>query len=215
MTSVTRALCAESIRRGRIAVKIGCMILASGQGRRFGSNKLLADLCGQPLLTHTLKHLPAGVFFKTLVVTRWPQVARLCADQGVACLLHDREDRSDVIRLGIRYMEGMDGCLICQGDQPLCRPESLTRLTEAFRRQPRCIHRLAWQGVGASPVLFGAEHFAALASLPPRTGGSAVLKAAPQLVCLTEAEDPLELWDADTPEALERIARALQSQSLP
>ena len=67
----------------------------------------------------------------------------------------------------------------------------------------------------ACPVLFGAEHFAALASLPPRTGGSAVLKAAPQLVCLTEAEDPLELWDADTPEALEHIARALQSQSLP
>lgn len=200
---------------GYAAVKIGCLILASGQGRRFGSNKLLADLCGAPLLARTLGSLPDGVFFKTLVVTRWPRVARLCADQGIACLLHDREDRSDVIRLGIRYMEGMDGCLICQGDQPLCRPESLARLAEAFRHRPRCIHRLAWQGVGASPVLFGAEHFAALASLPPKTGGSAVLRAAPQLVCLTEAEDPRELWDADTPEALARIARALQSQPLP
>lgn len=196
-------------------MKLGCLILASGQGRRFGSNKLLADLCGAPLLDRTLDCLPAGVFCKTLVVTRWPRVAGLCAARHIPCLLHDRVDRSDVIRLGIRYMEGMDGCLVCQGDQPLCRPESIARLAEAFRRQPRCIHRLAWQGVGASPVLFGAEHFAALASLPPKTGGSAVLRAAPQLVRLTEAEDPRELWDADTPEALERIARALQSQLLP
>ena len=27
-------------------MKIGCLILASGQGKRFGSNKLLAELCG-------------------------------------------------------------------------------------------------------------------------------------------------------------------------
>ena len=191
-------------------MRIGCLILASGQGKRFGSNKLLADLCGRPLLAHTLNCLPSGVFAKTLVVTRWPQVAQLCAARGVACLLHDREDRSDVIRLGIRYMEGMDGCLVCQGDQPLCRPASLAALAQAFERQPGCIHRLAWQGVGASPVLFGAAHFAALASLPPKTGGSAVLKRFPQQVRLTEAQCACELWDADTPQALERIARALQ-----
>lgn len=29
-------------------MRIGCLILASGQGKRFGSNKLLADLCGRP-----------------------------------------------------------------------------------------------------------------------------------------------------------------------
>lgn len=196
-------------------MRIGCLILASGQGKRFGSNKLRADLCGRPLLAHTLDCLPSGVFAKTLVVTRWPQVAQLCAARGVACLLHDREDRSDVIRLGIRYMEGMDGCLVCQGDQPLCRPASLAALAQAFERQPDCIHRLAWQGVGASPVLFGAAHFSALASLPPKTGGSAVLKRFPRQIRLTEAQSPCELWDADTPQALERIARALQSPPLP
>lgn len=196
-------------------MEVGCLILASGQGKRFGSNKLLADLCGQPLLARTLCCLPPDTFRKTLVVTRWPQVARLCARLGVPCLLHDRVDRSDVIRLGIRYMEGLDGCLICQGDQPLCCPASLLRLVQAFERQPRYIHRLSFQGVGASPVLFGAAHFAALASLPAGSGGSAILRSAPQLVRLTEAEAPWELWDADTPEALGRIAQILQAHLLP
>lgn len=196
-------------------MKIGCLVLASGQGKRFGSNKLLADLCGQPLLVRTLDCLPTDTLCKTLVVTRWSQVAALCTQRGVACLLHDRVDRSDVIRLGIRYMEGLDGCLVCQGDQPLCRPSSLRALARAFEAEPNCIHRLAWQGVGASPVLFGAAHFSALASLPPKSGGSAIVQAVPDLVRLTEAQSPCELWDADTPEALARIALALQSPSLP
>ena len=191
-------------------MRVGCLILASGQGKRFGSNKLLADLCGQPLLQRTLNSLPDGLFSKKLVVTRWPQVARLCARLETPCLLHDRVDRSDVIRLGIRYMEGLDGCLICQGDQPLCRPDSLEKLVRAFEGRPDCIHRLAWQGVGASPVLFGAVHFAALASLPPKSGGSALARAMPEQVRLTEAVCPCELWDADTPEALARMAGALR-----
>lgn len=200
---------------GGFIMKVGCLILASGQGKRFGSNKLLADLCGQPLLVRTLQCLPPKTFQKILVVTRWPQVASLCTQQGVGCLLHDQVDRSDVIRLGIRYMEGMDGCLICQGDQPLCRPASLRRLVQAFEHQPQYIHRLAWKGAGASPVLFGAPHFPALASLPTKNGGSAILRAAPQLIRLTEAEAPWELWDADTPETLARIAQVLQTHLLP
>ena len=29
---------------------VGCVIMASGASRRFGSNKLLADFCGEPML---------------------------------------------------------------------------------------------------------------------------------------------------------------------
>ena len=29
---------------------VGCVIMASGVSRRFGSNKLLADFCGEPML---------------------------------------------------------------------------------------------------------------------------------------------------------------------
>ena len=32
------------------SLTVGCVIMASGLSRRFGTNKLLADFCGQPML---------------------------------------------------------------------------------------------------------------------------------------------------------------------
>ncbi len=82
------------------------------------------------------------------------------------------------------------------------------------------IVRLSWKGVGKSPVLFPKSLFPALMSLKGDQGGSTILKqtalqtefeAEPkhaEQVVLVEAETECELWDADTPEALERIYEA-------
>ena len=40
--------------RGGIAMKLGCVIMASGEGKRFGSNKMLADIYGKPLIARTI-----------------------------------------------------------------------------------------------------------------------------------------------------------------
>lgn len=31
-------------------MKLGCVIMASGEAKRFGSNKMLADIYGEPLI---------------------------------------------------------------------------------------------------------------------------------------------------------------------
>ena len=36
------------------APALGCVVMASGQGRRFGGNKLMADFCGAPLIANAL-----------------------------------------------------------------------------------------------------------------------------------------------------------------
>lgn len=46
-------------------------ILAGGEGRRFGGDKALAELWGQPLLSHLLDRL-AGLSAETLIVTNRP-----------------------------------------------------------------------------------------------------------------------------------------------
>ena len=35
-------------------MKLGCVIMASGEGKRFGSNKMLADIYGEPLIARTI-----------------------------------------------------------------------------------------------------------------------------------------------------------------
>lgn len=190
-------------------MKIGCIWMASGEAKRFGANKLLADLAGKPVIAHTIGQLPTQLFQRRLVVTRWQQVAQLCQTIDTPALLHDRVDRNEVVQVGMQHMLDLDGCLFWQGDQPLCTPQSIKKLVENFKDKPDKIHRLAWQDIGASPVIFPACLFQELLQLPTKKGGGYLIAQHPQMVQHTQVDAEWELWDIDTPQALQRIAKQM------
>ena len=100
---------------------LGCVIMASGLGKRFGGNKLMADFDGQPLICRALT-VTDGLFSHRVVVTRHADVASLCHAQNVPVILHDKPFRNDTIRLGLDEVTrngDISGCLFCPGDQPL------------------------------------------------------------------------------------------------
>ena len=205
------------------AVRIVCVIMASGEGKRFGGNKLLASFRGAPLYHGILK--ASAPLFETssrdrLVVTRHMEIAAWCRENGVRVLLHDLPERNQTIRLALAALnwpaaesaaeEGLteplpDGCLFCPADQPLVTEESLRRMIKTFQEAPDRIVRLSYQGTAGSPVLFPASLFPELAALPPGTGGREVIRRHPELVTTVEAQFPEELKDADTPEALREL----------
>ena len=82
-------------------MKLGCVIMASGEGKRFGSNKMLADIYGEPLIARTIDSVPRG--FDVVVSTRWPEVAQICEDKHCPCVLHDGELRSESVRAGLSW----------------------------------------------------------------------------------------------------------------
>ena len=57
--------------------KIGCVVMAAGNARRFGENKLAAQLRGRSLILRALEAVPAEKFDKVVVVTQYPEVMRL------------------------------------------------------------------------------------------------------------------------------------------
>ena len=187
---------------------LGCVVMASGAATRFGANKLLAPLGGRPVLAHTLAALPRDVF-APLVVTRWDEVEALCKTLGTACRRHQSPLQSDTIRQGLAQSEGWDGCLFLAGDQPLVAPGSLRRLADAFARSPDVPARLGWQGRGGNPVLFPRRMFGALQTLQGDTGGGSLLRYGGEEALCVEAAAPWELWDADTPQELARLADLL------
>ena len=73
---------------------VGCVIMASGLARRFGSNKLLADFGGRPLLCRALEVTATPALAARVVVTRSAEVKALCDAQAAAgamprsCRLH-------------------------------------------------------------------------------------------------------------------------------
>lgn len=180
-------------------VSVGCVIMASGLGRRFGANKLLADFGGRPLLDCVLD-ATEGLFCCRVVVTRHPEVQRLCRARGVPVLLHDLPCRSDTVRLGVSLMPPQaQGCLFCPGDQPLLTARTLRAMTAAAACEPGAIWRAAWQDVPGAPVLFPRWAFGELCTLPRGKGGGIVLKAHVDQVRTVPVADRFELADVDTP----------------
>ena len=193
-------------------MKIGCVIMASGEGKRFGSNKMLADIKGLSLVVRTMRSVPRG--FDLVVSTRWPEVAELCRSEHVACVLHDGTLRSESVRAGLgRGLErGWKGCLFLPGDQPLVSEASFKALARAFSRSGGTAPvRLACQGVPASPVLFPASMFGDLMELEGKSGGGPLLKGRDDIV-LVEAR-AYELWDVDTSKGVRRIGEYLSDCS--
>ena len=80
---------------------VGCVIMASGRAVRFGSNKLLADFGGAPLIVRALDVTETPALAARVVVTRSPEVAELACKAGVKTILHSLPGRNDTVRLGL------------------------------------------------------------------------------------------------------------------
>ena len=111
-------------------LKHGCIVMASGAGVRFGGNKLMAELYGEPLVGHVVQATDS-LFDRRVVVTRHADVAALCETLGAQMVLHDEPCRNDTVRLGMEAMDGCDTVTFVQGDQPLIRPASIAALLRA------------------------------------------------------------------------------------
>ena len=191
----------------RFFPETGCVIMASGLGKRFGSNKLMADFLGRPML-HRALDATEGLFDRRVVVTRHESVAALCRERNVEVLLHALAHRSDTVRLGLEALGEADCCMFLPGDQPLLRRETVAMLLERWRENPDSIIRPVYEDTEGSPVIFPGWAFDELKNLPEGRGGGVVIRNHPHAVCRVSVTNPFELADADTPETLE-ILRGL------
>lgn len=208
------------------SLAVGCVIMASGLSRRFGSNKLLADFCGQPMLCRAFAATATPGIAARIVVTRSEAVQALCKAHGVPVLLHSLPGRNDTVRLGLsallEQLPELSGCMFLPGDQPLLRRETVEGMAALFssrrafpaewqKETEREIFRLgavAENGPAplvGSPVLFGSSFFSELLTLPENKGGNVLLKKYPAQVHTVCIADPAELQDADTPEVLQQL----------
>lgn len=182
----------------------GCVIMASGLGKRFGGNKLMADFHGKPMIQRALD-ASERLFSKRVVVTRDEQIAALCREQNVDVVLHTLPHRSDTVRLGLQALGELDACMFLPGDQPLLRRETVAMLLECRNEHPDSIIRPGYEDTEGSPVLFPSWTFPELLDLPEGKGGGVVIKNHPHAVHRVSVADPFELADADTPEILELL----------
>lgn len=187
-----------------ITGKIGCVIMASGMSVRFGSNKLMEDFHGQPMISRIL-HATEDLTLSRVVVTRNADVADFCKSQGIHVMFHEFPERNDTIRLGLETLGTIDGCLFCPGDQPLLKRDTIERLIHGWESDRACIWRTSYGTTVGSPVLFPSWIFPELKTLPKGKGGSFLFSKYVQQIRQVEASESYELIDADTRESFQML----------
>lgn len=184
--------------------KTGCIIMASGLGRRFGGNKLMANFMGKPMIQYVLD-ATEGMFDKRVVVTRHEDVAQLCRNRNVNVVVHDLPYRSDTVRLGLEALSDVELCMFCPADQPLFRKETAATLLQCALNQKHLIWRTGCNEIPGSPVVFPKWAFSELMNLPEGKGGSWLLQKYPDKVEAIQVSNQYELMDVDTPETMKLL----------
>lgn len=184
-------------------MRIGCVVMAAGDARRFGENKLAAVLDGKTLIRRALEAVPAEEFCQVAVVTQYPEVEALAEEFGFTPVHNPHPDWgiSHTIRLGLETLGGCDGALFQVSDQPWLRRESIRAEVEFFRQHPDKLVGLSHNGVRGNPCIFPASCFPELFALTEDHGGSSVIRRHKEDLLLVEVPAG-ELEDVDTKQAL-------------
>ncbi len=187
-------------------MKLGCVVMAAGNARRFGENKLAAELQGRSLIRWALEAVPPEEFDRVVVVTQYPEVLALAEEFRFSTQRNEHPDWgiSHTISLGLSQLEDMDGAMFLVSDQPLLRRESVKALAELWRSRPDKLAALAHGGVRGNPCVFPARSFPELRALREDHGGNTVIRQHEEDLILLEVEEQ-ELTDVDTPGSLSRL----------
>ena len=185
---------------------MGAILLAAGESRRWGAaNKLLAPIDGKPMVRRTAEMILASSVRPVLVVTGHEAAQVQVALADLPLSFHHAPDFADGMSASLRA--GIDavpadcpGALICLGDMPFVRPDTLDRLAQ-FHAQQAAVFP-TWQGKRGNPVLLARSLFADIMLLTGDQGARALLGAIPDQVGELPVDDPDILRDVDRPDAL-------------
>jgi molybdenum cofactor cytidylyltransferase len=178
-----------------------------------GSNKLLADFRGQPLILATLQQIRQSTVDDILLVLGHDAGAfdEIADHEPVSKFIRNPDYEQGIatsIRVGVAAAGDADAVLICLGDMPLVKPETIDRLIAAFNpTEHRTIIVPTHKGQFGNPVLWGREHFPKLMALEGDRGARSLIAELKSEAVEIAVDDPGILTDADTPEALAELRK--------
>ena len=143
-----------------------------------------------------------------LVVTGHEAAEVHTALKDLPIILHHAVDFADgmsaSLKTGIAAVPAdCTAALICLGDMPFIRSETLDRLASAHSDQSAVFP--TWQGKRGNPVLLDRSLFAGIMTLSGDEGARSLLRAIPNRVAELPVDDPGILRDVDRPDVLSQI----------
>ena len=184
---------------------ICCVLLASGFGRRFGSNKLLYELNGTPLYLHALDMLRRlskrridGQEIRVVVVSQYEEIETQACKLG-AQAVHNPDAVEGIaasVRYGVQAAADAEWMAFFTADQPYLRAETVFRFLETAIHSGTSMASVISAGKPGNPTLFHRSRQQELLQLAGDVGGRSIMKRHPEQVFWFEIPEE-ERWDMD------------------
>ena len=189
---------------------VGGVVLAAGRSSRMpGSQKLLLDIDGVPMVRRVLEAASEGGCHQTVVVYAEDDVKR--AINGRSELVFNAKAQTGMassIQVGLRAMRPeIEAAMVVLGDQPLVGSRTVATLLRAWRREgSRPAVAVSQDDDGwAPPVILARELWGELFALTGDAGARQVLQGRPERLDIVPA--PGRPDDIDTPDDYAKIVR--------
>jgi molybdenum cofactor cytidylyltransferase len=182
-------------------VRLSAIVLAAGSARRFGSDKLLADLDGQFVLQHVLDSL-AGVEFHEVALVVRPGYAVIAPGVHVIENPRANEGMGESLAFGIGSLKPTDAAFVVLADMPFLPEGIFQRLAMSLPGHDVVVPR--HNGHAGHPVLFSSVCFADLQALEGDRGGRALIDSVRYRVHFMDIDSDGVLRDIDRPVDLNR-----------
>jgi molybdenum cofactor cytidylyltransferase len=181
------------------------IVPAAGKAERFGDQKLLVDVGGEPLLARTVRSLlDAGVGAVIVVLAqadaeRIKSGVSLLADPRVGIAINPDPSRGmfSTIQIGVAAADG-DPIVLLPGDMPFVAPGTVSRVVAACLAS-RAIVVPRYRGRRGHPVAFPASARDAILTAPPSQNLSEILKTSNLPREELDVDDPGIVRDVDRP----------------
>lgn len=208
-------------------MKIDFIVMAAGNSRRFGSNKLLYPIGNHPMYYYVLEHVEEAVKkleqdkellteCRIFVVTQYEEILQEVAGRS-------EKNEKKWWQPGVFSPESIHGAsytvknaikaagresdyyMFLTADQPCMKASTLVRLVMETYTAGKGIGSMCWQDQPGNPVLFGNQYLKELLSLEGDKGGRAVVRQHIADCYFCKADEKWELADADTKKSMQDI----------
>lgn len=213
-------------------MKIAMIMLAAGNSRRFGANKLLYEIDGIPMYRHVLEQLDdtkkkieniyseysdivqlnnlyrnnitAKIICNIIVITQYDAIAEAVKTKEIQVLYnpHPEDGISSSVKIGLNASLDAEAVLFTVADQPWLTSETICELIHVFLNTSKGIACVSCQGKMGNPCIFDRKYYNELLSLEGDKGGKKVIMKHLDDTQVYEIEEGRELEDIDYYESI-------------
>ena len=183
---------------------VSCVVLAAGESRRMGSDKLMLDINGTSMLESTLQNIcDAGIEDLIVVVQPGSSWSRLLNNNKYKIVENHKykSGMAESVKVGLNSVDKCSqGVIFALADQPLIPSKTYRELICYYSKNLDLITCPRYRGQRGNPVLFDRRTWPLMLQLSGDRGGRVLLETFPESeIGYFESDNEAVLIDIDTP----------------